>query len=50
MFVEKDEGICFNLSVEKLGMFKIVFKEDGIVIVGNVLIINDGVFVLIIVL
>lgn len=42
--------ICVNLILEKLVILKSVFKEGGMVIVGNVFGINDGVFVIILML
>ncbi|EOA9906677.1 TPA: acetyl-CoA C-acetyltransferase [Staphylococcus aureus] len=40
--VTKDEGVCENVSVEKLSRLRPAFKKDGTVTAGNASGINDG--------
>lgn len=45
----EDEYLCLEIMFEQLVKLKVLFCQGGVIIVGNVLGVNDGVVVLIIV-
>lgn len=45
MMFDIDEYVCYDVKIEDMLKLCLVFKKDGVVIVGNVFGLNDGVVV-----